>query len=117
MVEEVADPPGPFAAGDLVESPFQYTDLSAEETRPVLLLRDVGMEDWITCRVTTNRYADRPRVIGIGDGDLAVGALPRVSVVRYDRLQTINEVRFGPYIGRLTDQKLAEITAAVRALF
>ena len=117
MVEEVVEPPSQYAVGDLVWSPFPHTNLRSITIRPITLLRYVGMDDWIACMITTNLYADRPRVISVEDGDLSVGALPLVSVVRYDRLHTINQEEFDTYIGRLTDEKLAEITAAVRALF
>ena len=103
--------------GDIVVAPFAYTDRSQFKRRPVLLLRYVDMDDWVTCEITSRRRASRINQIGIESADFVTGALHRPSVVRFDRLQTINEVRFGVYIGRLTDEKLAEITSAVRALF
>ena len=106
-----------MVVGDIVVAPFAYADRNRFKRRPVLLLRDVGMYDWITCEITSQRYASRSNQIDIEPADLATGDLDRPSVVRFNRLQTINEARFGTYIGRLTDEKLAEITAAVRALF
>ena len=104
-------------AGDIVVAPFPLTNQRGYKYRPVVLLRYVDMDDWIACEITTQRQAARMNQIGLAPADLVTGVLDKPSVVRYDRLQTINEQSFGDYIGRLTDQKLAEITSAVRALF
>ncbi len=106
-----------MVVGDVVVAPFPLTNRRGYKYRPIVLLRYVDMDDWIACEVTTRRQAARMNQIGLAPADLDTGVLDKPSVVRFDRLQTINEVRFGPYIGCLTDQKLAEITAAVRALF
>ena len=106
-----------MVVGDIIVAPFAYADRGRFKRRPVLLLRDVGMHDWITCEITSRRYASRSNQIALEPADLVTGSLNRPSVVRFDRLQTINEVRFGTYIGRITDEKLVQITAAVRALF
>ena len=35
--------------GDVVLAPVPYTDLTGTKTRPVLVLADVGMGDWVVC--------------------------------------------------------------------
>lgn len=105
--------------GDLFWAPFPFADSGGFKTRPVLVLVDVQegqQKDWIVCEVTTSRQA-RGKGIVIDPGDLAQGSLRRRSSVRHNRLATLNESRFGDYIGRLTDAKTAEILAAVRSLF
>ena len=103
--------------GDIVRSLFPYTDLSGGKSRPVLLLSEVGMGDWIVCEITTRRYANSPGVVSIDAGDFISGGLPRMSVVRFDRLHALNESIFDKAYGRLTDAKRDEILAAVRGLF
>ena len=102
--------------GDIVETPFPYTDLSDIKSRPAIVLADIGMADWILCALTSRRYM-RPGDIAITRADLESGALDRDSWARPSRLHALNESLFEDTIGRLTDAKLAEVLAAVRGLF
>jgi mRNA interferase MazF len=95
--------------GDVLWATFPYTDLSG-------VLAEVGMRDWILCEITSVGQV-RPGDIAIADSDMQAGRLRRRSRFRPSRLHTLNESVFRRYIGRLTDAKLAEILAAVRALF
>ena len=102
--------------GDIVLTPFPYTDLSQATIRPGLVLASVDMNDWILCQVTSSSQA-RARDIAIAPADMQSGRLTAGSHVRPERLITLNESVFQRIIGRLTDAKLAEILAAVRSLF
>ena len=105
--------------GDIVILPFPYADSADAKERPTVLLADVGngrYTDWIVCPVTRSQLPHR-RAIPISAADLVVGSLDPNSKARPDRLSTFSESRFGNTVGRLTDAKLAEITAAVRSLF
>ena len=103
--------------GDLVAVRFPRTDQQPGKPRPALVLADVsapGMDDWIACQITTNR---RPGDILIALSDVLDGSLRRDSWARPGRLLTLESGQFTQTIGRLTDAKLAEVLAAVRALF
>ena len=105
--------------GDIIWAPFPFTNLTAAKTRPALVVADVidGTEyDWILCEITTGRVR-HDRAIAIARGDMLTGRLRVNSRIRHDRMATLNESVFGNYIGRLTDAKLAEVLASVRALF
>ena len=102
--------------GDIVESAFPYTDLSTQKIRPVLLLSDVGMGDWIVCEITTRRSRRRGTIV-IDTSDFSHGGLPRLSAARFDRLHAINSSVFHRAMGHLNDVKLQEILAAVRGIF
>ena len=105
--------------GDIVVVRFPYTDMREGRLRPGLIVADVNYQrqsDWIVCRVTTERLQGSGQ-ISLSDTDLESGRLNERSWVRPDRLMTMNESIFGNTIARLTDSKLAEILAAVRALF
>ena len=102
--------------GDIVLTPFPYTDLSQATIRPGLILASLDMNDWVLCQITSSSQA-RARDIAIASGDMQSGRLTAGSHVRPERLITLNESVFQRTIGRLTDAKLAEILAAVRSLF
>ena len=101
--------------GDVLWATFPYTDLSGMKDRPAVVLADVGMQDWILCEITSAGQF-RPGDIAIADSDMQVGRLRRRSRARPSRLHTLNESVFRRAIGRLTDTKLAEITAAASYL-
>ena len=105
--------------GDIVILPFPYSASEDAKDRPTVLLADVGdgkYADWIVCPITTSSLTHN-RSIPISAADLVAGRLSPDSKARPDRLATFAERRFGRTIGRLTDAKMAEILAAVRALF
>ncbi len=105
--------------GNIVIVRFPYTDLSNAGMRPGLLVADVRYSnqlDWVVCRITTQSLPDSGQ-IALAPDDLEVGQLTQASWVRPDRIMTMNERIFGNTVARLTDAKLAEILAAVKALF
>ena len=102
--------------GDIVITPFPFTDLSQSKIRPAVVLANVGMSDWILCEVTTSARI-RVREVEIGLSDMQVGSLRVGSRARTDRITTLNESLFLRTVGRLNDDKLGEILDAVRGLF
>ncbi len=102
--------------GDVVLVPFPFTDLSSSKKRPVLVLSYVGTGDWIVCEITT-RQSSQPGNIAIISSDFRTGGLNRPSVVRFNRLFTLNDSLFIRTFGRLTEAKQSEIGTAVRSLF
>ena len=102
--------------GDVVIAPIPFTDLSSTKIRPLVVVAYVGMNDWILCEVTSSRQG-RLGNIPITQGDMRAGVLRRDSIVRANRLYTLNERLFRQTVGRLSDSKLAEILAAVRSVF
>lgn len=107
---------GSKTVGDIVTAPVPYTDLSASKSRPVVVVANVQMGDWVVCPITGSRQR-RPEDIEIHSEDVESGELRRSSWVRVNRLYTLNQSLFNQVVGRLTDAKIAEITAAVRSLF
>ena len=102
--------------GDIVLAPLSFTDLSGSKNRPVLVVADVGMQDWVVCQITS-QYPGRPREIAITKNDMQSGRVINDSWVRPGRLSTLNEGLFSPPVARLATSKLAEVLAAVRSLF
>ena len=97
-------------------TPMPFTDLSEQKIRPVVVIADVGMEDWIVCQITS-RFSERLRRIQLTTSDMQSGSIRVTSYVRPDRLFTLNENLFLRTVGRLTDDKLVEIVDTVRDLF
>ena len=102
--------------GDVVLTPFPFTDLSQVKIRPAVVLAGVGMQDWVLCEVTSSSQV-RGQYIAIGPADMVTGILKLESWARPDRLTTLNDTVFTKRLGRLSAAKHAEIAAAVRSLF
>jgi mRNA interferase MazF len=49
-------------AGQIVVTPFPYTDLSGQKLRPVLLLRQASprFDDWLACMVSSQLQQAEP---------------------------------------------------------
>ena len=102
--------------GDVVLTPFPFTDLSDIKIRPAVVVADVGMQDWVLCQITSRAPTGKLH-IAIGPNDMEGGLLRLRSWVRPDRLYTVNDGVFQKTLGQLSSTKMAEVRAAVRSLF
>ena len=102
--------------GDIFWVRLPLTNMRPGIPRPALVVADVGMRDWVICRITSSN-PDRPDNIAIATEDLAMGRLPRNSWVRPGRLFTLEESVLGRFLGRADRRKLTEVLAAIRSLF
>ena len=102
--------------GDVVLAPVSFTDQSGAKTRPVLVLADVGMRDWIVCAMT-GRQQGRPGDIAITQADMQQGRLRGAGWARPSRIYTLNESLFRGTVGAVSSGKLAQVKTAVRRLF
>jgi mRNA interferase MazF len=100
------------AAGTVVLVPFPFSDLSQSKRRPAVVLADAGRGDWVLCQITSNPYGD-PRSIALADSDFSTGSLRIASFARPARLFTANASLLIAEVGRLHDQSLESIIAAV----
>ena len=101
--------------GDVVLTPFPFTDMSQAKIRPAVVVAYGGMDDWIICQITSTRRQDIQ--IALTQVDFVEGGLRIDSWVRPNRITTLNEGVFRRTLGRLSDEKQAEIAEAVRGLF
>ena len=79
-----------YEQGDIVLIPFPYSDLSASEQRPALIISNHLVnttEDRICCLITRNF---RKEDLEIKKEDLKIGSLPFKSFVRPHRIFTIH---------------------------
>ena len=60
--------------GDVVLTPFPFTDLSEIKIRPAVVLAGVGMRDWVLCEITSSSQV-RDLYVAIGPGDMTTGKL------------------------------------------
>jgi mRNA interferase MazF len=100
-------------AGQLVLTPFPYTDLSGVKLRPVLMLRQSPrFDDWLVCMVSSRidqAEADFDEVLRPGDHDFAASGLKAPSVLRLSRLAVLEGSLLVGSIGAIADARLARV--------
>ena len=101
-----------FRQGDVIKVPFPYTDRSARQSRPALVVSAGGIEEahgllWVVM-ITSAENRGWP-------GDIPVGALvqaglPVPSVIRTAKIATI-EAADAIRLGKVSTSVLARVTA------
>ncbi len=100
-------------AGQLVLTPFPYTDLSGAKLRPVLMLRQSPrFDDWLVCMVSSRieqAEAGFDEVLRPADPDFATSGLKAPSVLRLSRLAVLDGSLLVGSIGAIADERLARV--------
>jgi mRNA interferase MazF len=98
-------------AGQIVVTPFPYTDLSSAKLRPVLLLRQASarFDDWLVCMVSSQlsqAESGLDEMLTPADADFAASGLKAPSVLRLSRLAVLDGNSLVGCIGRIDEQRL-----------
>ncbi len=100
-------------AGQIVLTPFPYTDLSGAKLRPVLMLRQTSrFDDWLVCMVSSKidqAEAGFDEVLGPADADFVASGLKAPSVLRLSRLAVLDASLLVGSIGSIGDERLARM--------
>jgi mRNA interferase MazF len=107
---------GRFVKGDVVVTPFPFSDLTANKKRPALVVADLSGDDLIICLITSQNARDN-YAISLTNQDFASGSLQRDSNVRPNRLFTIDSNIILYKIGPLKNQKVNEVTEKLLQIF
>lgn len=101
-------------AGQVVLTPFPYTDLSGTKQRPVLLLRQASekFDDWLVCMLSSQLYQTDgflDEAIMPVDDDFTGSGLKAPSIFRLTRLAVLNGALLLGSIGAIGDDRLIRI--------
>ena len=107
---------GKPVAGDIVVLSFPQTNLQTGKRRPALVLVDLPGDDLILCQITSQIYRDT-NSIQVDIGDFVSGQLNVRSYIRPSRLFTVEQSTILYTAAHLTQAKLQESLAKVRAIF
>ena len=102
--------------GDIVLVPLSFTDFQGAKSRPVLVVADVGMRDWVVCQITSHNPG-RSGEVAITQNDTQAGHIIHNSWVRPGRLWTLNQQLFSRPVAQVAANKLAEVLTVIRSLF
>lgn len=101
-------------AGQIVVTPFPYTDLSGAKLRPVLLLRQASprFDDWLVCMVSSQLQQAETgldELIEAADADYVGSGLKMPSVLRLSRLAVVDGAVLVGAIGEISPVRLLTV--------
>ena len=100
-------------AGQIVLTPFPYTDLTGTKLRPVLMLRKASrFDDWLVCMVSSQvqqAEANLDEVLTPADSDFANSGLKVPSVLRLSRLAVLDGSLLLGSIGEISEERLMNV--------
>jgi mRNA interferase MazF len=100
-------------AGQIVLTPFPYTDLSGAKLRPILMLRQASrFDDWLVCMVSSKvdqAEVGLDEVLVPADDDFPTSGLKVPSVLRLSRLAVLDTSLLIGSIGSIGDERLARV--------
>ena len=105
-----------FVAGDIVVVPFPFTDLSSARKRPALALSNLEGDDIIICEITSVMRKDS-YVVSLENKDLESGKLKTNSIIRPNRILTIDKSKINYKFGKIKDSKLQEVMGKIKIVF
>ena len=94
--------------GDVIVIDFPFSNLKDSKRRPVLVLKVPKGEDVIVSQITAESQESSVE-IPILNKDFQVGSLKRESLVRIDKLSTIERSLIKYKIGSIKNEKFSEI--------
>ena len=101
---------------DIVLIPVPFTDLSTNKRRPVLVIssttHNATSPDILVAAITSNIQSPFGGVL-IDTPDMESGAMPRVSIIRPDKLYSLSDTLVVSHIGQLGESKFVEFLAAL----
>ena len=100
-------------AGQIVLTPFPYTDLTGTKLRPVLMLRKASrFDDWLVCMVSSQvqqAEANLDEVLTPADSNFANSGLKVPSVLRLSRLAVLDGSLLLGSIGEISEERLMNV--------
>jgi len=107
---------GRFIRGDVVVTPFPFSDLTASKKRPALVVAELKGDDIIICLITSQNAKD-DYAVSLASNDLANGQLKQNSNIRPNRLFTIDAKIILYRIGTLRKEKTEKVAEKIIEIF
>jgi mRNA interferase MazF len=98
--------------GDVVVTPFPFSDLSSSKRRPALVVAQLTGDDVILCQITSRAKSDR-YAITLDPEDFSSGKLRVPSNIRPNRLFTADSSIVLYRAGSVTREKLQEVASKI----
>jgi len=101
-----------YEQGEIVVVPFPFSDLSDRKQRPVLVLSkhlyNLKSDDIITCAMTSNIKQVKHSIM-INNRNLQAGSIPRDSMIKVDKLFSLEKSMIKKRIGKVNPETFEKI--------
>lgn len=94
--------------GDVVVTPFPFSDLTSMIKRPALITATLKGDDLILCQITTKNRPD-PYKIELTQNDFNKGSLKINSFIMPSRIFTLRKSIILYKVGNITNKKIKEV--------
>ncbi|MBU1252620.1 MAG: type II toxin-antitoxin system PemK/MazF family toxin [Nanoarchaeota archaeon] len=94
--------------GDIVVTPFPFSDLKSSTRRPALIVATLKGNDLILCQITSRNHPD-PYQVGLNKEELSQGKLSANSFIKPSILFTLRDSIILYKIGRINEIKIKEV--------
>ncbi|MBF0231371.1 MAG: type II toxin-antitoxin system PemK/MazF family toxin [Desulfamplus sp.] len=101
-----------FVKGDVVVTPFPFSDLKSNKRRPALIIANLYGDDVIMCQITSKNVSDS-YAISLLNEDFESGNLPVESNIRANRLFTADTKIIIKIAGKIKNEKLDQVVHKV----
>jgi mRNA interferase MazF len=107
---------GRFVKGDIVVTPFPFSDLTGDKRRPAMVVAELRGRDVILCMITSQDARDDYAIPLSTDG-FANGSLNKDSNIRPNRIFTADSSIILYTTGKLKKTKTDEVTSKILEIF
>ena len=101
-----------FVKGDVVVTPFPFSDLTSSIKRPAVVVATLKGDDLILCQITT-KERDDSHVISLTSKDFTEGGLKLDSFIRPTRLFTLSKSIIKYKAGSLSKEKIGKVVTEI----
>jgi len=97
-----------FVKGDVVVTPFPFSDLKSLIRRPALVVANLKGNDLILCQITSKKHSD-PYQVRLSKEDFSKGELNIISLIKPSILFTLRDSIILYKVGRINKNKIKEV--------
>lgn len=98
-----------FVKGDIIVTPFPFSDLKSFVRRPALIIANLKGEDVILCQITSKEHAQDPYQISIVKKDFSEGDLKIQSFIKPSILFTLRKSIILYKVGKINKMKIKDV--------
>ncbi len=100
---------GRFVKGEIVVTPFPFSDLSSKIKRPALIISTLKGNDLILCQITSINHPNDPYQINLEKEDFEKGKLKIKSYIKPSIIFTLRDSIILYSLGKISKNKIKEV--------